>query len=175
MCQSWGAIVCITDSLITLYDVRTYEILCQLPETKGCTLFSVQQRNCTLAVVNKKKLSYYLWNASSLEFITDRALPDTPKLMHCLSQSVILGYRRHYEAVDIPSLTTGGPTAGPTIGAIGTYVRARTGLVRDVLVMITCPGRQQCDSSATAVRQQCDSRAEISVMLPVVRPIDRGL
>lgn len=109
----------ITDAMITVYDLHTHEILCQLSETRGCNLFTTQERNCTLVVVNKKKVSYYIWQGTSFDHLTDRSLTDTPKLLHCLSHSLIVGYRRYYESVDIPPITATllGPNA---LGSIGT-------------------------------------------------------
>lgn len=109
----------ITDAMITVYDLHTHEILCQLSETKGCNLFTTQERNCTLVVVNKKKVSYYIWQGTSFDHLTDRSLTDTPKLLHCLSHSLIVGYRRYYESIDIPPITATllGPNA---LGSIGT-------------------------------------------------------
>ena len=105
--------------MITVYDLHTYEILCQLSETKGCNLFTTQERNCTLVVVNKKKVSYYIWQGTTFDHLTDRSLTDTPKLLHCLPHSLVVGYRRYYEAVDIPPITAtqSGPNA---LGSTGT-------------------------------------------------------
>jgi CNH domain len=93
-------------------------MLCQVTETKGCNLFSAQERNCTLVVANKKKISFFMWQGTGLDHLTDRALMDLPRLLYCLPHSVIIGYKRYYEAIDIPPITAA--QSGPnTLGSLG--------------------------------------------------------
>lgn len=33
--ESWGAFICIIEGMITAYDLVTYELICQIDETKG--------------------------------------------------------------------------------------------------------------------------------------------
>lgn len=109
--------------MINIFDLCTNEIKCQLTETKGCTLFSVQERNCFLIVINRKKFSFYLWQASGFDFVAERSLPDIPKLVYCLPQSVIFGYRRFYESVDVSSFSSPFGMTGPGSLSTGTYVK----------------------------------------------------
>jgi CNH domain len=107
---------------MTVYDLHTAEMLCRVAETKGCNLFSAQERNCTLVVANKKKISFFMWQGTGLDHLTDRGLMDLPRLLYCLPHSVIIGYKRYYEAIDIPPITAA--QSGPnTLGSLGTQKR----------------------------------------------------
>ena len=96
--------------------------MCQLFETKGCHTFSCQERSCILVVVNKKKISFYLWLGKRFDHLSDGMLNDVPKIIYCLPQSVIVGYKRCYEAIDVPTMTAS--KSGPnTLGSLSTYIR----------------------------------------------------
>ena len=124
--------------MITAYDLQTNDIICQLFETKGCTLFTIQERNCSLFVINKKKISYYVWHSTGFDFITERSLQDVPKLAYCLPQSLILGYRRFYESIDIStfSLLTGMSGSGSGSLLVGVYVRSFN--IEITFILILC-------------------------------------
>ena len=94
--------IAITDSVISAYDISTYDLICTVPDSKGCTLFSTQERESLLVTINRKKISFYLWQSNSFEFCGDRSLGDVPRMVRCTLRCVVLGYRRHYEAVDVP-------------------------------------------------------------------------
>ena len=102
MIQSWGVMIAITDGVICAYDISTYDLICTVPDSKGCTLFSTQERESLLVTINRKKISFYLWQSNSFEFCGDRSLGDVPRMVRCTLRCVVLGYRRHYEAVDVP-------------------------------------------------------------------------
>ena len=99
--------------------------MCQLFETKGCHTFSCQERNCILAVANKRKISFYLWLGKGFDHLSDGLLNDVPKIVYCLPQSVIVGYKRCYEVIDVPpiSVSKSGLNA---LGSICTYIQTRT-------------------------------------------------
>ena len=99
--------------------------MCQLFETKGCHTFSCQERNCILAVANKRKISFYLWLGKGFDHLSDGLLNDVPKIVYCLPQSVIVGYKRCYEVIDVPpiSVSKSGLNA---LGSICTYTQTRT-------------------------------------------------
>lgn len=88
--------------MISAYDISTYDLICTVPDSKGCTLFSTQERESLLVTINRKKISFYLWQSNSFEFCGDRSLGDVPRMVRCTLRCVVLGYRRHYEAVDVP-------------------------------------------------------------------------
>jgi hypothetical protein len=54
-------------------------------------------------VANKKKLMQYAWQGQGPGFtaIKEFVLPDTPKSLHYTRNSVIVGYRKHYECIDL--------------------------------------------------------------------------
>ena len=110
--------------MINIFDLYSNNLICQLTETKGCTSFSVQERNCFLIVINRKKFSFYLWQASGFDFVAERSLPDIPKLVYCLPQSVIFGYRRFYESVEVSSFSTPTGMSGSGSLSSGTYCTA---------------------------------------------------
>jgi hypothetical protein len=101
----WRVLIGIIDGIIAVYDINTLQVLCQLPETKGCTMFSVSERNSLLAVLNKKKLTLYLWQGTNFIIKKELNLPDAAKVILCSHNAVITGYKKHYEAIDLSSLT----------------------------------------------------------------------
>lgn len=75
--ESWGAFICIVESLLTAYDLHTYELICQVPETKGCTNFSAHERSSSLVVATAKmRLAVYLWQGNAR--LDELALPTNP-------------------------------------------------------------------------------------------------
>ena len=104
--DTWRVLIGIIDGIITVYDINTLQVLCQLPETKGCTMFSISERNTLLAVLNKKKLTLYLWQGTNFIVRKELNLPDAAKIILCSHNAVIAGYKRHYEAIDLTLLST---------------------------------------------------------------------
>lgn len=104
--DTWRVLIGIIDGIITVYDINTLQVLCQLPETKGCTMFSISERNALLAVLNKKKLTLYLWQGTSFIVRKELNLPDVAKIILCTHNAVIAGYKKHYEAIDLTLLST---------------------------------------------------------------------
>ena len=104
--DSWRVLIGIIDGIITVYDINTLQVLCQLIETKGCTMFSVSERNSLLAVLNKKKLTLYLWRGTNFIIRKELNLPDVAKTILCTQNVLIAGYKRHYESIDLTSLSS---------------------------------------------------------------------
>lgn len=113
--ESWGAFICIIEGMLTAYDLETYEMICQVSDTKGCTNFSAHERSSSLVVATaKKRLAVYLWQGSGFALRRELLLTDGPKFVVCLSKAVVLGYKKHYEAISMSSLyaTHGWSTTG---------------------------------------------------------------
>ena len=132
--ESWGAFICIIEGMVTAYDLVTYELICQIEETKGelhslshpcihpdqltpltliliynplpgCTNFSAHERSSSLVVATaKKRLAVYLWQGSGFALRRELLLADAPKFVVCLSKAVVLGYKKHYECISMSSL-----------------------------------------------------------------------
>ena len=68
-------------------------------------MFSISERNSLLAVLNKKKLTLYLWQGTNFIIRKELNLPDAAKTILCSQNAVIVGYKRHYEAIDLTSLS----------------------------------------------------------------------
>ena len=69
-------------------------------------MFSISERNSLLAVLNKKKLTLYLWQGTNFIIRKELNLPDAAKTILCSQNAVIVGYKRHYEAIDLTSLSS---------------------------------------------------------------------
>jgi len=81
--ESWGAFICIVESLLTAYDLQTYELICQVQETKGCTNFSAHERSSSLVVATAKtRLAVYLWHGEAASLDASQRLPFS-RLHHC--------------------------------------------------------------------------------------------
>ncbi len=89
------------------YDSQFYQLLASIPDTKGCHLYSVNERQSCLVVANKKKLTQYVWQAPGFNMRKEINLVDTPKSLFYAGNIVIVGYKKFYELVDI---NTGGIT-----------------------------------------------------------------
>ena len=101
--ESWRVIICIADGVVTAYDSQFYQLLSTIVDNKGCHLFAVSEKTYSLVLANKKKLFLYSWQSPGFALRKEMSLGDIPKCLHCLehSGSVIVGYKRHYELVDL--------------------------------------------------------------------------
>jgi hypothetical protein len=43
------------------------QLICQIPESKGCAAFAIHERSSTLVMANKKKLSVYSWQVCTTD------------------------------------------------------------------------------------------------------------
>lgn len=98
-------VVC--DDTLSIYDLHSYACIAQLPETKGCSMLAIYEQSNLLVIGFKKKLSVYFWQHfnRSFHFQRDIVTSETIKVLTCIaSNSVIVGYKHHYEIID--TLTT---------------------------------------------------------------------
>ena len=78
-------------------------------DTKGCHLFSINERNFTIVVANKKKMALYAWQlGQNAGFVIrkEATLPDTPKSLYYIQNAIIIGFKRNYEAVDVNTFSS---------------------------------------------------------------------
>ena len=103
-------LIAIVDGVVTAFDMATFQIKCTLPDTKGCHVFSVHEYNGIMAVANKRKISLYTWlsfsptNAPGFYLRKEVSnLSELPKNIICVSNAIIVGFKRSYEAFDMNS------------------------------------------------------------------------
>lgn len=74
-----------------------------IADQKGCHCFAVNEHNRSIVIANKKKLFQYAWQAPGFAFVRDFNLTDVPKSLLFVRNAVIIGFRRHYECLDLVS------------------------------------------------------------------------
>ena len=70
---------------------------------QGCHAYSINEASRFIVLANKKKLFQYAWQATGFVPIREYPLTDTPKSLLCVRNAVIVGYRKHYECLDLIS------------------------------------------------------------------------
>lgn len=86
---------------MTAFDSQYSQSIGLVPEQKGAHCFSVNELSRTLALANKKKLYQYAWQSPGFALIREFSLADVPKSLLCVRNAVIVGYRKHYECLDL--------------------------------------------------------------------------
>jgi hypothetical protein len=99
--QSWRSLVGIVDGVLSAFDTQFTQNVTQIADQKGCNCFAINEAHRTLVISNKKKLLQYAWQAPGFAFVRDFNLPDVPKNMLFVRNAVVLGYRKHYECLDL--------------------------------------------------------------------------
>jgi hypothetical protein len=89
------------------YDSQFYQLLSSIPDSKGCHIYAINEKQSSLVVANKKKLTHYIWQAPGFQVRKEYNLVDTPKSIYYFKHMVIIGYKKFYESLDI---NTGGST-----------------------------------------------------------------
>ena len=129
---SWKLLLCLIDNVFTAFDIQLNTFASAINESKGCSMFSINESTNTLILLNKNKLNIYVrqnkHSSNTFQFVKTVNLNDTPKLIHCISSfpshsiashniisqsqsqsttnGVIVGYKRHYEILRIDTSTT---------------------------------------------------------------------
>jgi hypothetical protein len=91
----------IVDGVLSAFDTQFPQNVTVVADQKGCHCFAINEQNRTLVVANKKKLVQYAWQAPGFALVREFTLPDVPKSMLFVRNAVILGYRKHYECLDL--------------------------------------------------------------------------
>jgi hypothetical protein len=101
--EKWQALLGIVEGSIAAFDLSNHQQVAHLAETKGCSSFAIHEKSNTLAVATKRKLALYSWTGSTLVPKRDVSLSDTIKYLICAGDAIIVGFRRHYESLDLNS------------------------------------------------------------------------
>lgn len=99
----------IVDGVLTFFDLASSSVRPSLPDTKGCHAFSVNERNFTIVVANKRKLMIYSWqegHGGGAHLRKELATTDLSKSLLCMDNCLVIGYKRSYEAVDLMTYST---------------------------------------------------------------------
>lgn len=91
------------DGSIVAYDAQFHELLGSISDSKTYHLFSVNEKAAGLVAVNKKKLSHHIWQMPGFSLRRDFNLADVPKNIGFVRNSVIIGYKKFYECLDLNS------------------------------------------------------------------------
>ena len=99
--QEWFVLIGIMDGIVTVYDLGTYKVICQLPDTKGARMYCIHEQKHLLCVVQSKRLTLYERQGSDFALTNDISLPETPRTVLFTGASLLVGYRKHYEALTL--------------------------------------------------------------------------
>lgn len=83
------------------YDSHFYQLLGSINESKGCHLLAVNEKASSIVVANKKKLTSYNWQSPGFMLHREYNLIDIPKSISYIQGSVVIGYKKFYECIDI--------------------------------------------------------------------------
>jgi hypothetical protein len=104
--KHWRTLLGIMDGTLMAYDSQFYQQLGSASDSKGCHIYAVHEKNNTVVVANKKKLLHFSWQSPGFQLRREFNLIDTPKSLCCLGNSVVIGYKKFYECLDLGSGTT---------------------------------------------------------------------
>jgi hypothetical protein len=87
--------------------MHTFAALNQMPETKGTTLYDINEKACLLCVSQKHKLKIFQWQSGLGGFLLRREVsyPESPRTLLCISgtNNLLVGLKKHYEILDLQS------------------------------------------------------------------------
>ena len=69
-------------------------------------MFAVHEKNNTVVVANKKKIQAYGWQGPGFVLRKEFNVFDVPKSVLCIGGSVVIGYKKFYECLDLASGVT---------------------------------------------------------------------
>jgi hypothetical protein len=61
----------------------------------------VNEKLYSIIVANKKKLSIYSWQQPNFILRKEMTVQDVPKCLYSIQNSVIIGYKKFYECIDV--------------------------------------------------------------------------
>lgn len=127
-------LVSLSDGLVSLHDLHTFELRMALGKTKGANLFAVQTMvemspeekipvlTTRLAVAVRKKLLVFIWKDTQFCETKELNIPDRIKSMAWVEATKIcLGFMSEYSLMDVEEgqLTELFALAGPEVGPMG--------------------------------------------------------
>ncbi|XP_012531879.1 vam6/Vps39-like protein [Monomorium pharaonis] len=104
----YNLLIILTDNIVCIHDLNSpnFQQICQLPKTRGATLFTLDVKSTEsltgekntvvrLCVAVKRKLQLYYWKGKKFEEFNDFELtvPDIPRQLSWCSEMLILGFR----------------------------------------------------------------------------------
>ncbi|XP_011882729.1 PREDICTED: vam6/Vps39-like protein [Vollenhovia emeryi] len=104
----YNLLIILTDNIVCIHDLNSpnFQQICQLPKTRGATLFTLDvqttqsltgEKNTVvrLCVAVKRKLQLYYWKGKKFEEFKDFELtvPDIPRQLSWCGETLILGFR----------------------------------------------------------------------------------
>jgi hypothetical protein len=99
--QSWRLLVGVFDGVVTAYDFQNNLMVCQLPETRGCSSIALNERQSLIYVTLKKKILCFIWQNGNFQPRREIVLNDTPKLVSCIQpNSIVVGFKKTYDLID---------------------------------------------------------------------------
>ncbi|XP_039248093.2 vam6/Vps39-like protein [Styela clava] len=113
VCVELKLILSLSDSMVSVHDLTTFQLITTLQKSKGAACFSADLESRTssqgetahtlrLCIAVKRKLLLYFWkNRSFHELCPDISMPEIPKCMAWCRDSVCLGFRREYFMVTV--------------------------------------------------------------------------
>ncbi|KAI9281130.1 CNH domain-containing protein [Sporodiniella umbellata] len=138
-------LVSLSDGLVSLHDLHTFELRMALAKTKGANLFAVQTMvemspeenipvlTTRLAVAVRKKLLVFVWKDTQFCETKELNIPDRIKAMSWVGATKIcLGFVSEYALMDVEEgkltelFALAGPEAGP-MGALNNFYNLSIG------------------------------------------------
>ncbi|XP_012056749.1 PREDICTED: vam6/Vps39-like protein [Atta cephalotes] len=104
----YNLLIILTDNIVCIHDLNSpnFQQICQLPKTRGATLFTLEiqstesltgEKNTVvrLCVAVKRKLQLYYWKGKKFEEFNNFELtvPDIPRQLSWCGETLILGFR----------------------------------------------------------------------------------
>ncbi|XP_011695638.1 PREDICTED: vam6/Vps39-like protein [Wasmannia auropunctata] len=104
----YNLLIILTDNIVCIHDLNSpnFQQICQLPKTRGATLFTLEvqstqsltgEKNTVvrLCVAVKRKLQLYYWKGKKFEEFKDFELtvPDIPRQLSWCGETLVLGFR----------------------------------------------------------------------------------
>ncbi|KAL6267433.1 hypothetical protein P5V15_000509 [Pogonomyrmex californicus] len=104
----YNLLIILTDNIVCIHDLNSpnFQQICQLPKTRGATLFTLDiqstqsltgEKNTVvrLCVAVKRKLQLYYWKGKKFEEFKDFEItvPDIPRQLSWCGETLILGFR----------------------------------------------------------------------------------
>ncbi|XP_011445059.3 vam6/Vps39-like protein [Magallana gigas] len=108
-------LISLTENVLSVHDLKTFQLIVCLSRTKGATLFAVDVKNaktlsggdqCMLrvCVAVRKKLQIMFWKNKTFHDLEDFTLYEVPKAMCWCKDSICVGfYKREYFLVKVNS------------------------------------------------------------------------
>lgn len=107
-------LISLTDNIISVHDLLTFNFICTVAKTKGATLFAVDckphdtqsgaiatQYYLRMGVASKRKIQLFYWkNRDFLELLNDLSVYDIPHALCWSKDSLCVGFKRDYYIIN---------------------------------------------------------------------------